>query len=134
MFYFNCILLVDDDPIINELHKEILKQHYFADQIVDVLSAEEAFEFINKFHEEKSSFPELILVDINMPGMDGFQFVQQLNKLPFAEKDTFKISALTSSADPRDIRMMNELGVKSYVVKPLDFRKVKEVVYSGSTL
>jgi CheY-like chemotaxis protein len=130
MFYFNCILLIDDDPVINEVHKEVLRQYYFADQIETVLSADEAFEFINKFYLKKGEFPQLIFIDINMPGMDGFQFVEALNRLPFADKDTFKISALSSSNDPRDIELMKKLGVRNYIVKPLDFSKIKSLVYN----
>jgi len=129
MFYFNCILLIDDDPVANAVHKELFAQFYFADMIKDVPSAQEAFAFIEKFNEEKGAFPELILIDINMPGMDGFQFVEQLNKLPFVDKESFKISALTSSSDSRDIEMMNLLGVKHYVVKPLNLSKVKDLIY-----
>jgi CheY-like chemotaxis protein len=128
MFYFNCILLIDDDEIINEVHKEVLRQLYFADKIVAVHSAEAALNYINKFHAETGAFPELILVDINMPLMDGFQFVERLNELPDVDKDTFQISALTSSSDTRDVEMMQKLGVTNYLLKPLNFSKIKEML------
>jgi CheY-like chemotaxis protein len=128
MFYFNCILLIDDDEVINEVHKEVLRQLYFADEIVAVHSAGEALEFIDKYFLEKGSFPELILVDINMPLMDGFQFVKRLNELPNADKDAFQISALTSSSDARDVLMMQKLGVTNYLIKPLNFHKIKELL------
>lgn len=130
MFYFNCILIIDDDPISNAITEELLKQLYFSDEIKQALSAKEGLEFIEKYYEEKEAFPELILIDINMPGMDGFQFVERLNSLPITNKDTFNISALTSSNDPRDIELMEKLGVDHYIVKPLNTKKVKELLKS----
>lgn len=128
MFYFNCILLIDDDPTSNLLHEEILKQLYFADQIKAVLNAQEALEFIDEFYSDNQCFPELILIDISMPGIDGFKFVEMLNKLPYTNKETFKISALTSSSDARDREIMLKLGVDHYLVKPLNHNKVKELL------
>lgn len=128
MFYFNCILIIDDDPASNAVTEELLKQLYFSDQIVTVLNGEEALTFIEEFYNEKETFPELILIDIKMPGMDGFKFVEILNSLPFADKDTFRISALTSSSDARDRELMEKLGVDHYIVKPLNSSKVREML------
>ena len=65
----------------------------------------------------------------NSVSMDGFQLVEELNRLPFAEKGMFKISALSSSDDQRDMELMQKLGVRNYIVKPLDFTKVKELIF-----
>jgi CheY-like chemotaxis protein len=128
MYYFNCILLIDDDPISNDITGELLRRLYFTDQIKYALSGTEGLEFIEEFHREKGTFPELILIDINMPGMDGFQFVEKLNSLPISKDDQFKISALTSSSNPEDMEMMAKLGVDHYIVKPLNSNKVKELL------
>jgi len=128
MFYFNCILLIDDDPVNNAYTEELLKQLYFSDKVQSVLTGEEGIQFIQEFYEEKRTFPELILIDINMPGMDGFQFVDALNKLPITDKETYRISALTSSSDPRDVELMEKLGVDHYIVKPLNTKKVRDLL------
>jgi CheY-like chemotaxis protein len=128
MFYFNCILLIDDDPVSNAITEELLKQLYFTDEVKHVLSAQEGLDFIDKFYDEKKSFPELILIDIKMPGMDGFKFVEILNSRAISQDDAFKISALTSSSDERDIQLMTKLGVDHYIVKPLNTKKVKELL------
>ncbi|HYG41238.1 MAG TPA: response regulator [Cytophagales bacterium] len=128
MFYFNCILLIDDDPTSNIVTEELLKQLYFSDRIVSVLNAEDALNFIKDFYQEKQGLPELILIDINMPGTDGFKFVETLNALPFIDKDTFRISALTSSSDSRDRHLMEKLGVDHYIVKPLNAKKVRDML------
>ena len=63
-----------------------------------------------------------------MPGTDGFKFVETLNALPFIDKDTFRISALTSSSDARDRHLMEKLGVDHYIVKPLNAKKVRDML------
>jgi CheY-like chemotaxis protein len=128
MFYFNCILLIDDDPISNLVTEELLKQLYFTDQVKHVLSAEEGLDFIDRFYNERKCYPELILIDIKMPGIDGFKFVEILNSKSASQDDTFKISALTSSSDPGDMELMARLGVDHYIVKPLNTKKVKELL------
>src|SRR5690242_14415044 len=130
MYYFNCILLIDDDPVSNAITEELLKQLYFADKVAHVSSAIEGLDFIEDFYETNGCFPELILIDINMPGMDGFQFVEALGALPIADREAFKVSVLTSSSDPRDEELMERLGVDHYIVKPINTNKVRDLLKS----
>jgi CheY-like chemotaxis protein len=126
MYDFQCVLLVDDDPIATYLNKGLIKKLNIAKEIAVAGNGQEA---LNKIQElGPSNCPDLILLDINMPVMNGFEFLDHFYKLTIPGIDKIKIIVLTSSNGFKDITDMNKLGVKKFITKPLKEQVILSVL------
>lgn len=117
----NCILLVDDDIPTNYYNKKIIEKLDCAHHVEACTSGEAALEFLRSdFSSGNPPQPELIFLDINMPGMNGFEFLDEYEKLPAEFRGKVVIMMLTTSVNPHDEERANEKGIKGFVRKPLD--------------
>ncbi len=102
----NCVLLIDDDFATNFINKTIINKEGVAEHIQVVLNGKEALDYITnqgKFESEESfPKPQLVFLDINMPVMDGWEFIQEYQKLSPEIKENIIIVMLTSSLNPDD--------------------------------
>jgi CheY-like chemotaxis protein len=98
----NCILLVDDDNDCNYLHKRVLKKTQCAERIEVVNDGEQALHFLKTAVHGKYPCPDLILLDINMPGMNGWEFLEEYEKLDSEVRAKIVLVMLTSSVSPDD--------------------------------
>ncbi|MEM0998521.1 MAG: response regulator [Bacteroidota bacterium] len=124
----NFVMLVDEDPIDNIINQKIIESNNFADRIQVFQTGQSALEYLAKHAENSDELPDLIFLDINMPIMDGFQFLEEFEKLrdPILEK--CKIIMLSSSISPRDIdRAASNRFVKKYLNKPLNSRYLQAI-------
>ena len=124
---YNPIYIIDDDPI----HVFIIKKYFqtigMTDNIVVLKNGKEAFDYLNDIVITGKNLPELILLDINMPIWDAWQFLDEYPKLMIPEK--IKIYLLTSSICKEDREKAEEYGLKSnYIIKPLAIEKIKEIL------
>ena len=113
------ILLVDDDNVFNFLNTKILRMAGMANEIHSALNGQEALDLLNAYYIGKFSLPDVILLDLNMPVMDGFTFLEGFRRLKLPRGDSVNIIIVTSSEDPRDIVKAKELGITKYLRKPL---------------
>jgi CheY-like chemotaxis protein len=123
----NCILLIDDDRICNYLHEKIIRR---LDLSVDVRSAFnglEALRMIQEYYSEHHAPPELILLDLKMPVMDGFEFIKKFQEnFPKLIHQT-KIAIITTSGHPADVQKISCLKNISFYIKPLTEEKLKSI-------
>lgn len=124
------ILLIDDDPMTNYLHKKIIEGFKVSHQIEIANDGEEALQLIKDYiqSENEDKIPQLILVDLDMPLMDGFQFLQAYQSLDFKNKDSVVVAVLTSSFNPKDVNRAKEFSVDDFIVKPLTKEKMTELM------
>jgi CheY-like chemotaxis protein len=94
----NCILLIDDDEPTNFLNKLTLEQAGCTRQIRVAQSGQEALNYLR----EAAPRPDLIFLDINMPAMDGWEFLERYRSLPEARKADIVLIMLTTSLNPDD--------------------------------
>lgn len=121
------VLLVDDDDIVNSINKVIIKHAKFADEIVSETIASNAISYIKK-QQEAGTLPELIFLDINMPEMDGWDFVDEYVKLGLDEEGP-RIIMLTSSINPRDENRASLIDeITDFMSKPLS-PEILEKIY-----
>lgn len=119
-------MIVEDDPMISFLHKEMLKKNEIAENPLTFLNGKEALDFIMEDSSEKYY---LVLLDLNMPVMNGWQFLDNVEKKEEITCRT-KVAIVTSSMNPADKKKAKEYEtVDYYLSKPLlDFSKIKEAI------
>jgi CheY-like chemotaxis protein len=116
------VLLIEDDRITNYLNEKIILKMDIANEIVATLNGREALTYL----QETEVFPALIILDISMPVVDGYNFLEQFKNLKFYEKKTI-IVILTSSEDLDDMIRLKYLGKYSYYNKPLTVEKMQHI-------
>jgi CheY-like chemotaxis protein len=121
------VLLVDDDQVFNFLSRKILERMDVADNIHVALNGEEALALLNNYYQGSMTLPDVILLDLNMPIMDGFGFLQAFQRLSLPRMERIKIVIVSSSEDPKDMEMARSLGVAYYLSKPLTEEKLRSV-------
>lgn len=128
----NCILLVDDDMATNFINKKILQKNNIANHINVALNGKEAIDYLckqGKFESTDIEQPQLILLDINMPVMDGWEFIESYQNLNFENKDKIVIVMLSSSFNPADkakAESINELS--AFQQKPMSKEALIKIV------
>ncbi len=121
-----CILLVDDDSEDNFFHKLIIERMDITKKTEIVQNGLEALEFLKK---ENQVIPELIFLDINMPKMNGWEFLEEYKNLPKNQKSRITIMMLTTSANPDDLKKAQEMeDVTGYQTKPLSPEMLNEIL------
>jgi len=117
----NKILLVDDDATANYLSKELLESLNAAKEIEVAENCLRALELIRQ-----ADCADVIFLDIRMPGIDGFDFLERLKSIALSKK--VKVIMLTSSLRPEDkLRAFSYKSVIEYLEKPLTPEKVKMI-------
>ena len=122
------ILLVDDDKIFNFLTEKTIGSLGFVNEIHFALNGEEALDLLELYKNGELAKPDIIFVDLSMPIMDGFEFIEAFRNSDIPDKESITLVVLTSSADPMDINRAKELGIKYYFNKPLSKEEVKKMV------
>ncbi|HEY9008787.1 response regulator [Ohtaekwangia sp.] len=113
------VLLVDDDQISNLLNKKTLQRVGMVNEVHTALNGEEAITLLNDYFQGSLPMPDIILLDLNMPIMDGFSFIEAFNKLQLPDKDKVRIIIVTSSQSPTDIDRAKSLGIVHFLTKPI---------------
>jgi CheY-like chemotaxis protein len=130
----DCILLVDDDEVNNYLNTILINKIDIDVHVEVAMNGMIAFEYLTSTGKYKSdnSYPKpgLIFLDINMPRMNGWEFLDAYNKLDESQKGKIVIAMLTSSNNADDVNTaLKKYGVPAYIYKPLTLKKLEEVVY-----
>lgn len=122
----NSILIVEDDDVTRFLMMRVIKKVVQQQPILTASNGQEALGVLNQVCATEVC-PKLILLDINMPVMDGFEFLSALQESPLASLP-LKIVMLTSSANPLDVARANSYQVNGYLQKPLTEDKLKVIL------
>ena len=118
------IVIVEDDPSDAELITRVFRKHNMVNKIVLLKDGAEALDFF--FGRDARENPKVILLDLKLPKVNGVEVLQRL-KSNERTKDV-PVVVLTSSAESRDIRDAYDLGVNSYVTKPIRFEEFASAV------
>ncbi|MBT29614.1 MAG: response regulator [Thalassobius sp.] len=125
----NSILLVDDDDIINYLNKIIITRMDIALNVESVRSGDMALEYLKKITVEQNQQPELILLDINMPRMDGWQFLEEYKNIKHEFLKEPIIVMFTTSINPDDREKARHIvEVSGFKCKPLSEQILNELL------
>lgn len=123
------LLLIDDDDINNFLSKEIINMHLPHAKIDSYTKAEEALKYIEEKLQSEQPLPDIILLDINMPLMDGWGFLRALDRLDLQKLLYKKIFLCTSSVYHEDkLKAQTFAFVKKLYVKPISEADLDEMI------
>lgn len=130
----NCVLLIDDDEPTNFLNTMIMEEAHCSEYIQVKQSGHEALNYLTNCEEEacenkKKPRPDLIFLDINMPAMNGWEFLAKYNELQKEHKGDTVIVMLTTSLDPEDeVKAKKIKGVAAFRLKPLTKKILHEIL------
>lgn len=122
------ILLVEDNPNDVKLTLHAFKRHKIVNRVHVVRDGAEALDFLfgrGIYGAQRPTAPRVVLLDLKLPKIDGLEVLRQIKADPVTR--VIPVVVLTSSAEERDIVESYQLGVNSYIVKPVDFEQFSEV-------
>jgi CheY-like chemotaxis protein len=130
MLQLNCIMLIDDNKLDNFYHERVIRKHNAAKNVVVKESGEEALLYLrNKSNNPHDMHPEIIFLDINMPGMNGWEFITEYKKLDADFQSKMVVVMLTTSENPDDVEKARANGLLfAFKTKPLTVEMLNEVM------
>ncbi|MCG8386514.1 MAG: response regulator [Cytophagales bacterium] len=117
------IMLIEDDIVDALTVERALNDIDISNKLIHVQNGEEALNYLMDTNEER---PSIILLDLNMPGMNGLEFLEERFKSP--ELRAIPLVVLTTSKDESDIKASFSYGIAGYMVKPVDYKEFVDLM------
>lgn len=130
----SCILLIDDDAPTNYLNEEIIRETDCVNHVQIAETGRDALDYLankGQYVANGNTYPQpdLIFLDINMPGMDGWEFLQEYEKLSPDQWGKMVVVMLTTSLNPDDERKAKASnGIAGFITKPLTKEMVRDIL------
>jgi CheY-like chemotaxis protein len=119
--------IIDDDPVFVFGIKRIMQLADFCNGFLVFRNGKEALDHFHAIIENGEKVPEVILLDINMPVMDGWEFLEEFTKIQ--AKNPITIYIVTSSIDPADFKRAQQFeDITNYLVKPIAVDKLRQII------
>jgi len=129
------ILLVDDNEMDNFIAEHLLTKEHIGEKITIKTSAKAALDYLDELHVNGQPFPEIILLDLNMPLMSGFEFLTYFSLYSKEAVKDCGVFILSSSPDTKDIHKAKRFRyVKEYFIKPLTSDKMNQIAEFGASV
>ncbi len=123
------VLLIDDNDIDNYISNHVIESTHLAKKITAKSSALDALVYLKSIEQTGGKFPDIVFLDVRMPKMDGFDFLEKFNEFPESLTRACKVILLTSSMHPDDkVRARQNPLVKKFLNKPLTSELVESLV------
>lgn len=124
-----CVMLIDDDPDDNFLHRLVIQDTGLSPEILVAESGEKALNYFKDNQAGAFRRPDIIFLDINMPGMSGFDFLEKYKALPAEVHAQTKVVMLSTSSLPKDQQKASSIWEHVYYhTKPLTEKILYEVI------
>lgn len=114
------VFIIDDDPIHQRIAQIMIGKHHIYDDFVSYTEAEKAIDFLTQNAGNAELLPDVILLDLNMPVMDGWDFLEAFERIMNNLNKEVRIFIVTSSVDDKDKQRSQDFStVKGFISKPL---------------
>lgn len=118
MKFFNCLMFIDDNYPTNFYHNEIASEADVAEELIFFEQPAKALEHLQEIDAKNEKMPDIIFLDINMPEMNSWEFIDQYQTI--IQDQSSKIVILTTSNNPQDRELAEQnIWVDSFLLKPL---------------
>lgn len=124
------LLIIDDDSICSFVNIRVAQTSGIFKKIRSVHNGKDALEIFEKATTDKSETPDVILLDLNMPLMNGFDFIEALQNSSYTSKERLSIIILTSSDNSADIERARACGIEHYLQKPLTVNELQSTIFA----
>jgi len=123
---YQSVMLIDDNSLDNFINKKLIETNGFSEKVITYQEAGEALEYLRTCPQ--SEWPEIIFLDINMPVMDGFQFLESFEKLPEDQRMHIRVIMLSTSESFKDLNRANKNPfVRKFLNKPLTLQVLQAI-------
>ena len=126
---FESVMIIDDNAIDLYISSRLIIKNYFGKKVLEYSDANEALKYLQDNQQNISVLPQVIFVDIYMPLMSGFEFLEAYDKLPSDLKNYCKVYIISSTIDNDDIlRARRDKNVISFQVKPINKEFLNRII------
>jgi CheY-like chemotaxis protein len=122
------ILIVDDDQLLNKINEKVLHAAGLVKELHIVINGKQAIDYLANRIEKDYPMPDIIVLDLHMPVLDGFAFIEAFNRLNFHGKSNIELVVFTSSSSIKDKQKAIALGIQHYLNKPYLLRGLTDIV------
>jgi CheY-like chemotaxis protein len=120
-------LIIDDDQVLITLIRLLVRKNEYFENCKDFQNGKKALDYIQNILDNNQELPDLILLDLNMPIMDGWEFLDILSSLPLERE--IPVYIVTSSIDPNDLEKADSYKmIKGYMMKPVTPGKLIDIL------
>lgn len=120
--------IIDDDEVYIYAIKRLIKIQNLCDEVLVFTDGKQAVDYLEEHQNDGTQMPEVIMIDVNMPVLDGWGFIEAFQKMDLESTKNTKLFMISSSIDPRDVKKAKEIPlIIKYIFKPITFDELKEV-------
>jgi CheY-like chemotaxis protein len=123
------VYLIDDDEVFVFLTKKLIQKTHQDVSLSVFTNGQDAIEHLEKIAGDQALLPDMILLDLNMPVMDGWEFLKAYEKISFSSPDKIHLYIVTSSISPYEVERAKHIpAVKEFIVKPMVKEKFVDLI------
>lgn len=123
------VWLIDDDEVFVFLTKKLIAQTEQAVILETYINGQEAIDRLREISADESALPDLVLLDLNMPVMDGWEFLNAFQEVEFSAPNKIHLYIVTSSISPYEVERAKQIpAVQEFIVKPMVKQKFVELI------
>jgi CheY-like chemotaxis protein len=121
------VLVVDDDDIVHLISQKLLSTYRCIDKVYSAYNGMEALRILKDSCQGKFLVPEIVLMDLHMPVMDGFELIHEIREMQCLQNEKILTIMISSTLDETEIEKATALGVHYFFSKPLMLEKLQSV-------
>lgn len=122
------LLIIDSDVHLNKLNEKVLRSSGIVDDLHIVNNGQDALDYLQTLLDNNSSLPDVIVFELQMPIVNGFEFIDQFSKFEISEKETVELVVFTASSKPSDRQKAISKGIRHYLSKPYLLRGLRDIL------
>jgi CheY-like chemotaxis protein len=122
------LLIIDDDKLLNKINEKVLHSSGIVKELHITCNGKEALEYLQLRAEKNYPLPHVIILDLQMPVLNGFEFIDAFQKLDIPGKADIELVVFTSSSNPSDKQRALSKGIKNYLAKPYLLRGLSDII------